>query len=143
MDKECYKCGMVKIIPPDLLECLVDNSSASTGHTNTQWLCENTNDKIFLLSYVNLTNTAYFANAAARIRSYTPYMTDVKLTLPHCSDGNKLIEGWWSRTPTGQTEYFAARVAYAVKGDNGNVDLWQTYDRETGGVVPAICLNPM
>ena len=24
MDKECYKCGMVKIIPPNLLECLVD-----------------------------------------------------------------------------------------------------------------------
>ncbi len=126
-----------------ILECLVDNLSASTGHTNTQWLCENTNDKIFLLSYVNLTNTAYFANAAARIRSYTPYMTDVKLTLPHCSDDNGLIEGWWSRTPTGQTEYWAARVAYAVRGDNGNVDLWQTYDRETVGVVPAICLNPM
>lgn len=24
MDKECYKCGMVKIIPPNHLECLVD-----------------------------------------------------------------------------------------------------------------------
>ena len=24
LDKECYKCGMVKVIPPDLLECLVD-----------------------------------------------------------------------------------------------------------------------
>ena len=24
MDKECYKCGMVKIVPPNHLECLVD-----------------------------------------------------------------------------------------------------------------------
>lgn len=24
VDKECYKCGMVKIIPPNHLECLVD-----------------------------------------------------------------------------------------------------------------------
>jgi len=24
LNKECYKCGMVKIIPPNHLECLVD-----------------------------------------------------------------------------------------------------------------------
>ena len=24
MDKECYRCGMVKFIPPNHLECLVD-----------------------------------------------------------------------------------------------------------------------
>lgn len=38
---------------------LVDNSSTSTGYTNNQYACENTNDQIFLLSYAEATNGEY------------------------------------------------------------------------------------
>lgn len=51
----------------------VDNSVASTGDASNSYTCDNTNDKLFLLSYSEATNTSYFIDNDERRASATAY----------------------------------------------------------------------
>lgn len=64
-----------------IITTMVDNSSTSTGFNDNPCACENTNDKVFLLSYVEAVNDEYgFGN-------------DVCVDV----DGEPCI--WWLRSP--------------------------------------------
>ena len=49
-----------------VLTTTVDNSASTTGSSSNPYACENTEDKVYLLSYQDYKNTSYFADDAAR-----------------------------------------------------------------------------
>ena len=131
----------------------VDNSVTSTlpnefgfvqnmGDWNdgvNQYACENTTDKIFLLSMQEATKSDYGFNDNAsgndntRIRVTTDY---AKATGAYHSDGG----WWWLRSPDYDSEY-CARVIY----DSGYADIIDDNDVDINfimvGVVPALCIK--
>lgn len=85
----------------------VDNSLESTGYTENEYICENTTDKLFLLSYSEVYNSAYFTNDDKRIRKTTDY-AKANYASQSTSDG----EGgcWWLRSPHSDRNNFARNI---------------------------------
>ena len=74
----------------------VDNSVASTGYESKPYVCETTNDKVFLLSYAEATNTANgFAYSEGNDINRVAFMTD------YASGGyyGGKPDDWWLRSP--------------------------------------------
>ena len=120
-----------------ILITTVDNSVASTGYLSNSYACADTNDKIFLLSYEEVTNTAYgFSssysnNDTARRMQTTDY---TRATGAYMSTSSSYYGNghWWLRSPYFDYDYYAREVYY--DGLVGNNDV----DRGYGGVVPAL-----
>ena len=137
----------------------VDNSARSTNPDSNpnlwnsganSYACEDTTDKIFLLSEQEVTNSEYgFAE-------YDVYKGDSNGTtestrIPMTTDFAKASGayqnttegyggGWWLRSPTSTTSTLARGVSYrggSSKADNSGDIVYSTY----GGVCPALCLN--
>ena len=76
----------------------MDNSAASTGDSDNPYACENTNDKVFLLSYSDATNTNYGFDSDWRFSpSRVAKPTDYAL-----ARGAYQYNGvglWWLRSP--------------------------------------------
>ncbi len=74
----------------------VDNSAASTGYSSNQYACENTTDKIFLMSYVEA--TTWFTRNSAREKQGSDYAKSQGLWVSTSSSflGNGL---YWLRSP--------------------------------------------
>ncbi len=51
----------------------VDNSASTTDSSSNYYACENTNDKVYLLSYQDYKNTTYFPDVASRYCKLTDY----------------------------------------------------------------------
>ena len=123
---------------------LVDNSAASTGDGSTPFACEDTNDKIFLLSQKEVTDSAYgfassdskrdAANDTARRMTVSDYARATGSWMDTSSDyyGNGY---WWLRSPRYFLDeyYIAGRVNY--RGNANNHDI---VDYGSNGVVPAL-----
>ena len=100
---------------------LVDNSTASTGEDTNPYVCENTNDRIFLLSRQEMLNGDYFADKESRVCYGTEY----------CGTGEAT---YWTRSPRSSD----SRRAWNVFRDGGfSVDLVFYNDR----VRPALCFD--
>ena len=102
----------------------VDNSAKSTGQSSNIYVCENTNDKIFLLSYEEVTNTANgFPNDRYdenRVAYYTEYV-----------NGSVDRGYWWLRSPSEDKDYCADCVTYDGK-------LSGNHDDVSDGIRPAL-----
>jgi hypothetical protein len=108
----------------------VDNSAASTGWTPNTYACANTNDKMFLLSYLDVTNTTYgFSSDALRTRQATDYAKAMGVNV---SLGRSY---WWLRSPDYYYSYYARRVYY----DGYYYDYF--VDFTFIGVLPAFRIN--
>lgn len=97
----------------------VDNSTASTGQDRNPCVCENTNDKVFLLSRQEILNKDYFADNESRVCYGTEY----------CGTGQ---QGYWTRSP------FYSPNAWFVSVDD------TLYDNRVDageGVRPALCFD--
>ncbi len=121
-----------------ILTTLVDNSLASTGYNSNPYTCEDTEDKIFLLSYADMTNSAYGFN----IVSYAADAARKKLTTDYvrASGGWMSIESnyygygkWWLRTPY----YNYKRLARCIL-QNGEIFDDNYIYSSNYGVVPAL-----
>lgn len=117
-------------------ETLVDNSAATTASSSNSYACENTNDKVFLLSYKDVLNTKYGFNSSsdfdtARGLKTTGYaQSQGAYTLTYSSDrGNGR---WWLRSPYDHIGYYALSVYDS--GDVCGSDVISTFY----GVVPAL-----
>ena len=83
-----------------ILTTEVDNSVASTGYTSNPYVCENTYDKLFLLSYAEVTDTTYGFSS-----SYSDYDTARKISISDYSIAtgtwmsNYGTSHWWLRSP--------------------------------------------
>lgn len=110
----------------------VDNSPLSTASASNRYACENTEDKLFLLSYQEVTNTTYgFNNDASRKKQATDYAKAMGVYVDS-SNGNSL---WWLRSPDYGMSYHAHYVLF-----NGGFYSYNVY-RAFCGLLPAFRIN--
>lgn len=99
---------------------LVDNSAASTGEDANPYVCENTNDRIFLLSRQEMLNEDYFTDNDSRFCCGTEY----------CGEGTLY---YWTRSPYSSDSF---RAWYVSDGRLRNVNV-----NGGVGVRPALCFD--
>ena len=110
----------------------VDNSAASTGKSSNSYACNNTNDKMFLLSYTEA--TTYYSSSSARMAKGTDYAKCQGLYVSKASSslGNSY---WWMRSPLSNS----AESAYYSEVDGR---IYGRYVYSTNyGVRPACWIN--
>ena len=114
-------------------ETVVDNSAASTDHSTNDYACENTVDKIYLLSFAEATKKLYgFSNDKDRIMKTTEY---ARANRAYQSSTEGYGGYWWLRTPD---YYFISGARFIFRGGNladGNVR------DSNNGVVPALTVT--
>ncbi len=106
LNNEFYNTAFSEAEKAKIQQSVVDNSLASTGDSSNKYVCANTNDKIFLLSYKEAFTAAYFKDNQARIK--TP--TDYALCQGAYSGG-----WWWLRSPN----FYYSDCAYFVNDGGG------------------------
>ena len=110
---------------------LVDNSVSSTGDKENQYVCDNTNDKIYLLSYKEATNTTYgFISDSSREAQPTDYAA-ARYCIMY-SNGNGR---WWLRSPS---NYYSDGARYV--NNNGGLSGDYVY-KKYHGVRAALEIN--
>ena len=94
----------------------VDNSVSTTGETSTKYICENTNDKLFLLSYTEATNSSYgLGTDNDRKASRTNYAAVQGIT----------NNSWWLRSPHDSSYIFTNCInTTGGMGWNGSSDVY-------------------
>lgn len=109
-------------------ETLVDNSIKSTGQTQNQYVCEDTNDKLFLLSYeeLNKKENGYKTNSD-RMRKGTDYAITNGLRV---SSNNHSY--YWTRSPYSSRSCSAYQVDFDGFVDRSDVD------NDFNGFLPAL-----
>ena len=116
----------------------MDNSAYSTGYSSNKFACENTFDKVFLLSYREVVNSEYGFSS-----DYSDYDTARRMTVSDYArstgaymDTDRSYYGcgdWWLRSPNDSDGYYARSVdSSGYAGYNAPV----SYD--DFGVVPAL-----
>ena len=114
-----------------ILTTTVDNSESSTGYSSNQYACEDTEDKVFLLSYKEL--TTYLTTDASRMKKTTDYAQSQGAYTYNGSTTSYLGNGfWWLRSPYSTSSGYARDVIYVGYGDYNYV-----FDSGSG-VVPAL-----
>ena len=126
LNLEFYNTAFSSTDQQRIISSVVDNSSASTDCDYNNYVCENTEDKVFLLSYQEVVNANIFASATQRVKFVTEY---AKLRGAHSEMGKGW---WWLRSPSVNFIEYANLVS-----KNGDVLNDYVYDTK-GGVVPAI-----
>ncbi len=128
LNNDFYNTAFSDIEKAIVLTAEVDNSVESTNETVNQYVCANTNDKVFLLSSYDV--ITYFQDNGARQTSGSDYAKAQGL---YCDAGCF----WWTRSPS----RYNPRGARCV-GEDGNVDyesyfVYLTYE----GVRPACYIS--
>jgi len=98
----------------------VDNSVSSTGYSSNEYACDNTNDKVFVLSYLEASNATY---KNKKVLNITFKRTDYAACMG-------CWQRWWLRSPFYYASDFVRR----------NGDTASAYDTRNG-VVPALYLQ--
>jgi len=107
----------------------VDNSVGSTGYSENQFACDDTEDNIFLLSYVEATSAAYGLDTdASRIKQVTDYSKKTGAWSGEYSSNGM----WWLRSPNYDYDDVVRLVIYS-----GHIYGNGVYDSRLG-VVPAL-----
>ena len=118
-----------------IVSSTVDNSVLSTGHTVNPNVCENTNDKIFLLSYAEAVNDQYGLELSnSRVKKCTAYAKAQGIYAE--KDGTS---SWWLRSPAPDPLVFD-KSYMTVRGvaNTGAVDSYINANYTYRGVVPAL-----
>ncbi len=100
---------------------LVDNSVLSTGYSPNYCICNNTNDKIYLISYKEVTNQSYgFTNSVdrttTRMAQATDYVKAIGIDIRRIEGSS----GWWLRSPHDYYSYSTRSVGAYGEFVNGN-----------------------
>lgn len=123
-----------------ILTTAVDNSAATTGSPSNPYTCEDTEDKVFLLSYKDITNSEYGFSTThtvdeARKMITSDYTRATGAFMDTSSDyyGN----GYWLlRSPSESISYGAMNLDYSGRvGSRGSTHL------NDWGIVPAMWIN--
>lgn len=114
----------------------VDNSASTTSSSSNSYACDNTTDKVFLLSYSELKNTDYLFssetnNDVLREKTATDFANAHD---SYYSSSSKGTLSWWTRSPGAVKNTYASYV-----GVYGNLLIGTvTYSL---GVVPSIVVS--
>ena len=133
-----YETAFTELQREIIITTTVDNSVYSTGYSSNSYACADTEDKIFLLSYRDVTNAAYgFSSSAsncdtARGMQTSDYSraTGVYMNTASLYYGNGF---WWLRSPNLNYSSYARYVYY-----DGYVDYYSFVYYTSPGVVPAL-----
>lgn len=117
----------------------VDNSAATTNSTTNAYACDDTNDKLFLLSYADtLNNQDYGFNSAAATADAKRQLK----TTDYCQSqgGNAVLLGdyqgnspWWLRSPHYYSQSYAGYAS-----EDGYVNANSSVCKTGYGIVPAM-----
>ena len=137
LNENFYNTAFSELQKQIILTTTVDNSATSEYITSNEYACENTQDKIFLLSSKEVTNAAYgfeneLSNHISRQRKATDYAQaqGAKICTERAYMGNA---SWWLRQPTN----FCANRTYLISYKaliTADTDIYCNYV----GVVPAL-----
>ena len=113
---------------------VVDNGAESTGHSKNKFACQNTMDKVFALSYKEMTNTDYGFNGdensdSKRVKWPTDYAMSYSLFL-----GDNGSAGYWLRSPNPNYVISARRTSHTGFINDNIVE-------SITGAVPAMWIN--
>jgi len=115
-------------------EILVKNGEDTTSSRINKFACEDTRDRVFLLSYQDLCNSDYgFVNDASRVKVPTDYAL---ANNAYKSSKEKQGGWWWLRSPYGGVSYYARSV-----WGGGNLDYKDYIDNVSLGLVPALVIG--
>lgn len=127
-----------------ILTTTVDNSPASTGHNINPRACEDTADKVFLLSYVEVKNSRYGFSSASQDDEARKMVTSdySRANGAYTAYGDYYGNGiWWLRSPNCNSDLSISRARNV--DEDGNVE-YDHYDRvyfSEYGVVPAMWIQ--
>ena len=126
LNETFYNIAFSEIQRQKILTTMVDNSAATTDRIDNIHVCENTQDKIFLLSVQDVINIAYgFASDKGQDISRVKSITDYAKV--QGGNGN-----WWLRSPFCSSYSVTRRVSF--RGNLGSSGVTDT----VVGVVPAL-----
>ncbi len=112
----------------------VDNSQSSTGSSYNQYYCENTDDKVFMPSFVDYTNGNIFSTSLYSTGTRTSDGSDYAKAIGLMYDGNGSF--YWTRTPSGNQNY-----SYLIEY-NGSLSPFYTRCNDSKiGIRPAITIK--
>ena len=133
LNEQFYKTTFTDMQREIILTTTVDNSVASTGYSSNQYACEDTEDKVFLLSYKEVTNSTYgFNDTTARRMLTSDYSRATGSYMSAPSDYHYGNGWWWLRSPHSDFRYFARLVNCDGSIDYGDVS------GTLFGIVPAL-----
>ena len=118
---------------------LVENGETASGWDRDGNICEDTMDRVFLLSYADVINTAYGfeedirAEDAKRTLAMTDYAKCQGIKVESASPGSC---GWWLRTPASGTP-----DSMVIVTEKGKTNYSSTVSFTHRGVVPAIWIT--
>ena len=122
----------------------VDNSLSTTGHTENANVCADTSDKVYLLSYKDVTNSAYgFSSNAGDVNvSRMKKTSDYAIAKgAYTSDSSQTAyKGngiWMLRTPNDTYTHFIRECDHSGAVTDGGTNITSTFF----GVVPAITVT--
>ena len=129
-----------------ILQTEVDNSPESTGYASNNYSCENTNDKVYLPSYADVTNTEYgfsdneYEFDLNRIKTVTDYAraTGAWINMSEL-DGNMGSGIWMLRSPADSSNIFIREGYYVGDVTDGGINISST----AHGVVPMLRLSEL
>ena len=86
----------------EILTKTVDNAPASTGSSSTPYACEDTQERVFALSYVESHDNAYgFPGDGSRTRKATDYAKCMGVRVNRENNASNGNATWWLRSPAG------------------------------------------
>lgn len=129
LNTDFYNSAFSTNIQSSIKTSEVDNSASSAGYSSNSYACENTYDKVFLLSYKEATNSTYgFSFSSDRIEYADDY---AKCQGVYVYSGNN-ASYWWLRSPAGSSN------AKVVEIDG---DVYATNDTCHYGIRPALHIS--
>jgi hypothetical protein len=120
----------------------VDNSLSSTGQSNNSYVCDNTQDKVFLLSRSETTSSDFgFSDDNSRLCEATDYTIANQIELS-CSSSHYYTCNWWTRSPWQRPTNATDQQYVSAPDKNGSLTVY-LYQVNTDdiGVRPAITVT--
>ena len=112
----------------------VDNSAATTGSSTNQYACENTEDKVYLLSCKDAKKTLYgLGSNSDRIMKTTAY---ARANGAYQVGSDNAGGSWWLRSPFDDDSFIARIIC-----DDGYYDGCGNVNFDDVGVVPALSVT--
>ena len=129
-----------------IIATTVDNSASGAGYEENQYACEDTEDKLFLLSYSEMINPDYgFSKYPssyddARCLMTSDYTRASGAFILVKADGTVKGYGyWWLRSPYDKQDDYAHRVAYDGTANRGGGA--EVVTNSGTGIVPALWIK--
>ena len=118
-------------------ETTIDNSSSTTESSYNNYACNNTNDKLFLLSYSEVTSTTYGLSSKSVRKAVGSGYAKCQGLYVSTEISYFVYSGWWLRSPIRNNALGTQMVSY----DGNAKDYYYYVYRTDCGVRPACWIN--